>query len=153
MPDVHDVATRSRNMSAVRGANTKPELLIRKALHKSGFRFRLHAPDLAGRPDMVFPKYKAVLFVHGCFWHRHDCGLFRMPSTRKDFWTAKLDGNAARDERTRRTLCLKGWRVGLVWECSVRGADRSSVEEVAGRIAKWLRGESGDLEIRGGGRS
>jgi DNA mismatch endonuclease (patch repair protein) len=140
-------------MSAVRGADTKPELLIRKALHRAGFRFRLHARGLAGRPDMVFPKHNAVLFVHGCFWHHHDCDLFKLPATRTDFWLTKLTGNALRDERTRQALLTEGWRVGVVWECSMRGPKRSSVDQVAARIAKWLRGRGGDLVISGGGRT
>ena len=140
-------------MAAVRGTDTTPELLIRKALHRAGFRFRLHARGLAGRPDIVFPKYDAVLFVHGCFWHRHDCNLFKLPATRTDFWLTKLNSNASRDERTQQTLLTEGWRVGVVWECSMRGPKRSSVDEVAARIAKWLRGCDCDFEISGGGRT
>jgi DNA mismatch endonuclease (patch repair protein) len=149
MPDVHDVATRSRNMAAVRGADTKPELLIRKGLHREGFRFRLHGRDLPGRPDIVLPKHGAALFLHGCFWHRHNCHLFRFPATREEFWRAKLDGNAARDLRARDRLREGGWRVGVVWECSIRGRGRTSVDQVVNRLAKWLRSGKGDIEISG----
>ncbi len=149
MPDVHDPATRSRNMAAVRNADTKPELLIRTGLHRNGFRFRLGGRGLAGRPDLVFPKHGAVLFVHGCFWHRHHCHLFKLPRTRENFWRVKLDGNAARDVRSQQILRSEGWRIGVVWECSIRGVGRSSVDEVTLRVGKWLRSGRGDIEIRG----
>src|SRR6476469_9536278 len=110
MADVVDAATRSRMMSGIRGRDTKIELAVRRALHARGFRYRLDVRSLPGRPDVVLPKWKAAVLVHGCFWHAHDCGLCRIPSTRPDFWREKLAGNAARDARSRQALLGKGWR-------------------------------------------
>ena len=102
--DVHDKATRSRNMAAIRGSDTKPEMMIRRGLHARGFRFRLHDRKLPGRPDLIFPRHRAVLFVHGCFWHGHGCHLFKWPSTREDFWRQKIGANVARDETSKEAL-------------------------------------------------
>lgn len=120
MTDVVDAATRSRMMKGIGPANTRPELTVRKALHKAGFRFRLHCKDLPGKPDLVLPRYRSVIFVHGCFWHMHDCRYFKLPSTRRDFWTQKLGGNRERDERKQRLLEEAGWHVLVVWECEIR---------------------------------
>jgi len=117
-------------MSGIRGKNTKPELVIRSALHRAGFRFRLHRKDLPGRPDLVFPRYRAVLFVHGCFWHRHDCHLFRWPSTRQEFWRVKIEGNVARDHRQYTELQDVGWRIATLWECAMKGRTRLPCPEV-----------------------
>jgi DNA mismatch endonuclease (patch repair protein) len=106
-------------MSGIRGKNTKPEIFLRKGLHAEGFRFRIHAP-LPGRPDMVFPKWHAVLFVHGCFWHCHNCHLFKWPSSRPEFWRTKISGNLTRDEANITRLLEAGWRVGIVWECALK---------------------------------
>ena len=139
MADVVDAATRSRMMAGIRGKDTKPEILLRKALFARGFRYRLHASDLPGRPDMVLPKYRAALFVHGCFWHMHDCGLFRLPSTRREFWRQKLAGNRERDARQRAALRDAGWRVMVVWECAFKRAPAERINEVADLVAGWLR--------------
>jgi DNA mismatch endonuclease (patch repair protein) len=136
-------------MAAVKDADTRPELLIRSALHRAGFRYRLHAPDLPGRPDLVLRQHKAVIFVHGCFWHRHDCQLFRLPGVRREFWGNKLAANAERDLRVRRELRSRGWRIGVVWECSIRGSGRSPVDDIAHSLARWLRTGRGDLTVRG----
>lgn len=136
-------------MSGIRGKDTKPELLVRKALHAAGFRYRLHERTLPGKPDMVFPKYSAVVFIHGCFWHGHDCHLFRMPSTRTEFWQAKISGNVARDVRATALLRETGWRVGTVWECALKGREKLPVDDIAATLAVWLRGETPELEIRG----
>lgn len=117
-------------MSGIRGKNTKPELVIRSALHRAGFRFRLHRKDLPGRPDLVFPRYRAVLFIHGCFWHRHDCHLFRWPSTRQEFWRVKIEGNVARDHRQYTELQDVGWRIATLWECAMKGRTRLPCPEV-----------------------
>lgn len=121
MVDVVDSATRSRMMSGIRGKDTKPELLIRKYLHARGLRFRLHVKDLPGKPDMVFPKYRTVVFVHGCFWHRHaGCKYATTPSNRADFWENKLSDNVARDQYQLAALNELGWHVVVVWECELR---------------------------------
>ncbi|CAG0903564.1 unnamed protein product [Cyprideis torosa] len=119
--DVHDKATRSKNMAAIRGKDTKPELVIRKGLHKAGFRYRLHDKKLPGKPDLVFPRYQAVLFINGCFWHLHDCHLFKWPKTRSEFWSDKIKKNVARDQVNIAQLKASGWRVGIIWECSLKG--------------------------------
>ena len=123
MVDIVDKATRSRMMSGIRGKNTQPEILIRHGLHRLGFRYRLHGSKLPGRPDIVLPKFNAVILVHGCFWHGHDCRYFKLPTTRTGFWKEKIDGNRARDSRNLDSLLTAGWRVCIVWECAVRGRD------------------------------
>lgn len=148
MVDVVDSATRSRMMSGIRGRNTKPEILVRSLLHRQGFRFRLHARDLPGKPDIVFPRFRAVIFVHGCFWHGHDCRLFKWPGTRPDFWREKIGRNQANDSRARSALLAAGWRIGIVWECAIRGKDRD-LDSVAGRLSDWLRGSAPFIEERG----
>lgn len=121
MVDVVDRATRSRMMSGIRGRDTKPELVIRSALHNIGFRFRLHAKNLPGRPDLVLPKYKVAVFVHGCFWHGHlGCQYFVKPKTRPDFWLDKINGNALRDKQSYQLLRAAGWHVLVVWECALK---------------------------------
>lgn len=147
--DIVSPAKRSRMMSGIRGKNTKPELLIRSELHKAGFRFRLHRKDLPGRPDLVFPRHRAVLFVHGCFWHRHDCHLFRWPSTRPAFWREKIEGNVERDRRQYTELKNTGWRVATIWECALKGRTRLQCSEVVQTCAMWLNSDERILEIRG----
>jgi DNA mismatch endonuclease (patch repair protein) len=120
MPDVVDAATRSRMMRGIRGRDTRPELVVRRYLHRAGFRYRLHAKSLPGTPDIVLPRHRAVVFVHGCFWHRHPgCRYAYRPKSREAFWRAKLDGNAERDALVTDALRSGGWRVFVVWECEV----------------------------------
>ena len=149
MVDVVDCATRSRMMSGIRGRDTKPELEIRSALHRQGFRFRVHRAGLPGRPDLVLSKYKAVVFVHGCFWHGHDCKYFRLPGTRREFWKQKIDGNRERDARNRLLLISDGWRVMTVWECALRGKSSSERLNAIERLSKWLNGKRKLGELRG----
>ena len=121
MTDVHSPEQRSRNMAAIRGKDTKPEIVVRTALHALGYRFRLHRRDLPGTPDIVLPKYRTVIFVHGCFWHSHDCRYGRVtPATRSEFWSEKRAGTVERDQRKIRTLEAKGWQVLTIWECETR---------------------------------
>ena len=114
--DIVSPNVRSRMMSGIKGKNTVPEMLVRSVAHRLGLRFRLHG-KLPGRPDLVFPKHRSVILVHGCFWHRHDCGLAAIPKTRTDFWMTKFAGNQDRDRRNRALLEDMGWRVLEVWEC------------------------------------
>ncbi len=131
MADIVDPATRSRMMAGIRGKNTRPELLIRSALHRAGFRFRLHVARLPGSPDIVLPKYKAVLFVHGCFWHRHvGCRYASTPATRPEFWADKFKANTDRDRRNYRQLLDAGWRVFTIWECGIRHEPEALIEEL-----------------------
>lgn len=148
MVDVVDSATRSRMMSGIRGRNTKPEILIRSLLHRQGFRFRLHDCNLPGKPDIVFPRYHAGVFVHGCFWHGHDCPLFKWPKTRPEFWREKIGRNQANDHLTRVALIAAGWRVGVVWECAIRGAGKN-LDDVTRRLGNWLRSDAPSVEERG----
>lgn len=134
-------------MSGIRERNTKPEILVRSLLHREGFRFRLHVQDLPGCPDIVLPKYRAAIFVHGCFWHGHDCPLYRLPSTRPEFWRNKIERNRARDCQVRDALLAAGWRVAVVWECALRGP-RLHVGQVGQRLAVWLRGNDQETGIR-----
>jgi DNA mismatch endonuclease (patch repair protein) len=119
--DIVDAKTRSRMMAAIRGKDTKPELAVRRAAHAMGRRFRIHRADLPGRPDVVFPRDRVALFVHGCFWHRHSgCRYCTMPQARAEFWARKFEANVARDDRARRLLRERGWRAEVIWECETR---------------------------------
>lgn len=119
MVDTLSPAERSERMARIRGRDTKPEIWVRRTLHANGYRFRLHRRDLPGRPDIVLPKYRAVVFVHGCFWHAHTCQKGRIPGTRSTFWEAKFQGNKKRDARNVRALRAAGWRVLTIWECEL----------------------------------
>ncbi len=125
---------RSWNMSRIKSQNTKPELQLRKVLHDMGFRYRLHDKKLPGSPDLVFPKYKAVIFVHGCFWHRHGCKQTTTPATRKDFWKAKFKTNTKRDKKNIQELQNAGWRVMVVWECELKNSDKNNLYETVQRF-------------------
>lgn len=130
--------------------NTRPELAVRAGLHRLGFRFRLHDPRLPGKPDIVLPRYNAVVLVHGCFWHGHDCHLFKWPKSRDEFWRKKIGGNKTRDAMCEQTLRENGWRVLRVWECAIKGRERLGVERVVSTVADWLRSDLEFGEIRGG---
>lgn len=137
MVDVVSVAVRSAMMAGIKGKNTKPEMLVRKALFAEGYRFRLHRKDLSGNPDIVLPGCKVAIFVHGCFWHAHQrCRLAKLPATRPDFWREKLAGNAARDEAAVSALRLQGWRVLVIWECFLR--QQRGLPEIAAAISDWI---------------
>ncbi len=147
MVDVVDKATRSRMMSGIRGKNTKPEILIRSLLHRQGFRFRLNVGNLPGKPDIVLPRFHAAIFVNGCFWHGHDCKLFKSPKTRPDFWREKIEGNRANDNKVIQALLKDGWRVGVVWECSIRGKGKN-IERVINELGEWLRNNQTFIAIK-----
>lgn len=136
MVDIVSEKKRSEMMAGVRQKNTKPELLLRKQLHRLGLRYRLHVKELPGSPDLVFPKYKTAVFVHGCFWHQHaGCRRSRRPGTRKEWWNEKLQKNIDRDKRQESTLRSGGWRVQIVWECEVL----ENVEEAARNLERLIR--------------
>ncbi|WP_288806327.1 very short patch repair endonuclease [uncultured Novosphingobium sp.] len=136
-------------MAAIKGSHTKPELAVRKALHAAGLRFRLHAKGLPGKPDLVFPRYKAVLFVNGCFWHQHDCHLFKWPATREDFWREKIGRNIVNDRRAVENLRQDGWRVGIIWECALKGRTRLIPSEAMQLLVSWIKSDSETITIRG----
>lgn len=138
-------------MSGIKGVDTKPELIIRSGLHRRGFRFRLHDKTLPGKPDLVLKKYNAVIFVNGCFWHKHDCHLFKWPKTREAFWRKKIEGNAARDEKNVQALLDAGWRVMVVWECALKGKTRRDVGDVIASVEAWLQCEDLLEEVAGAG--
>lgn len=145
MVDVVDKKTRSRMMAGIRGKNTKPELILRRELHKDGFRYRIHDSRLPGTPDIVLPMYNALIFVHGCFWHRHfDCWWNTSPSSNNEFWKDKLARNAERDARNVEELRRQGWRVAIVWECSLR---LSEGKQVAAEVENWLKSENPTLNL------
>ena len=136
-------------MAGIRGANTKPEMALRQGLHAIGFRFRLHDRKLPGKPDLVLARYRAVIFANGCFWHGHDCHLFKMPSSRVEFWSAKIARNREVDLLVARQLEAAGWRIATVWECALKGRTRLPLEAVIVRLAEWLRSNDRLLLIRG----
>lgn len=149
MADVVSPAVRSRMMAGIRGKNTKPEIIVRRGLHALGFRYRLHDRKLPGKPDLVFPARQAVIFVHGCFWHGHDCHLFKWPSTREDFWRAKITRNRANDRKHSAALNEAGWRQATVWECSLKGKTRLADGQPVRLLADWLRSDHASIEIEG----
>jgi DNA mismatch endonuclease, patch repair protein len=134
--DKVDSLTRSRIMASVRGKNTKPEVILRKALFAYGFRFRICSARLPGKPDLVFPKYKAVIFVHGCLWHWHGCSRSRMPTTNVEYWTMKIARNQERDSEQVAALLELGWRVLIIWECTIKA---QTISAVANLVADWIR--------------
>lgn len=147
--DVVTAEVRSRMMAGIRGKDTRPELLIRSALHRAGFRFRLHQASLPGTPDLVLLRYRAAIFVHGCFWHGHDCHLFRWPATREAFWREKIGRNVARDSQQIADLVQLGWRVAVIRECAIRGRLRHPLPDVVEALSLWLRSGETALEIQG----
>jgi DNA mismatch endonuclease (patch repair protein) len=136
-------------MSRIRGVNTKPELQVRKLLFASGFRYRLNLATLPGKPDLVFPKYHAVAFVHGCFWHGHRCHLFKVPETNQQFWLRKIEANRDNDLRKLRELRREGWRVLTIWECALRGRQKLDPTAIAAAAGDWLKAEGTTLTLRG----
>lgn len=152
MADVVDKATRSRMMSGIRAKDTYPETFVRKGLHAQGFRYRLHVKGLPGSPDIVLPKYGALISIMGCFWHGHDCRYFKVPATRTDFWLKKIEENRARDARNLASLQAQGWRTLVVWECAIRagGKVKPSLDVIA-LISEWLRSGAISAEVNENG--
>jgi DNA mismatch endonuclease, patch repair protein len=126
-------------MARVHGQNTSPELKVRRAIHRAGFRYRLHRADLPGKPDLVFPRFRLAVFVHGCFWHWHGCKRSRMPESNHDYWTRKIGRNVERDRRNHEALLAAGWRVQTIWECDLQGGIDGLVEELRRWPAKASR--------------
>lgn len=138
MSDVVDAATRSRMMANIKGKDTSPELFLRRALHARGFRYRLGGGLLPGRPDLIFPSRRVAVFIHGCFWHRHECSYFKWPKSNREFWQAKLEGNAARDTRVKSELTRMGWKVLTVWECELRRTRYALPNPAVSRVSRIL---------------
>lgn len=145
MADIVDAKTRSRMMAGIRGKNTTPEVRLRKSLHGAGFRFRLHSAKLPGRPDIVLPRFHAAIFVHGCFWHRHEgCRNASVPKSNAAFWAEKFASNVERDAMNLAGLKEVGWRVAIVWECAIRHRGEA---DVAAELADWLISGVVEIEI------
>ncbi len=136
-------------MASIRGKDTQPEILVRKGLHSKGFRYRLHVKDLPGKPDMVFPKYRAVIMINGCFWHRHNCKMFHWPKSNRKFWREKLERNARNDRKNVDALLREHWRVQVVWECALRGTGSLTMPMLLSRISRWIVSGRGFSEIAG----
>lgn len=149
MADVFSPERRSEIMSAIRSKNTRPEIIIRKKLFKLGFRYRIHTL-LPGKPDIVLKALRVAIFVHGCFWHGHTCKLFRLPKTRPEFWLNKIDKNQNNDLKSFNKLIESGWRVAIIWECSIRGKKEEYIEKkVVAKLAKWINSNRKELHIMG----
>lgn len=150
MPDVLTPQQRRHNMARVRSRDTKPEWTVRRELHHSGFRYRLHVRSLPGKPDLVLSRHRTVVFVHGCFWHGHDCPAARLPATRADFWQEKIQSNRVRDAANAEALRALGWRVFTVWECALRGRARQRPGALMERFTGWLASSEfrGDVAAR-----
>jgi len=147
--DVVSPEKRSQMMAGIRSKDTKPEIIIRKALHARGFRYRLHSKNIPGKPDLVLKKYNAVIFIHGCFWHRHDCHLFKWPSTRKEFWKKKIEGNVERDRKNRKLLQEQGWRIATIWECALKGKTKLDPDVFVDRLSEWILSGGDSITIEG----
>jgi DNA mismatch endonuclease (patch repair protein) len=153
MADIVSPEKRSRMMAGIRSEDTRPEIVVRRALFAQGFRFRLHRGDLPGEPDIVLPRRKVAIFVHGCFWHRHaGCRFAKLPSSNADFWQSKLDGNVQRDRRAIEALRSAGWRVLTVWECVTR--DKAVAPFIGPLVRRWIYGGAldGEIDIHSVGR-
>jgi len=146
MGDVVSTEKRSQMMSGIRSKDTKPEYLIRKGLHARGYRYRLHETSLPGKPDLVLKKHNAVILVHGCFWHVHDCHLFKWPKTRSEWWREKLLGNNEKDKENISSIRKAGWRVLVVWECALKGKTKIPLDIILDEISDWLEG-NGKLKV------
>lgn len=141
-------ATRSRMMAGIRGTDTKPERMVRMALFAAGFRYRKNCRDLPGKPDIKLTKYRAVILVHGCFWHGHDCRYFRIPSSNADFWAKKIGHNRERDARDILALTQSGWRVCVIWECATRkSAKNSDFATIISLLTEWIKGKEPFIEL------
>jgi len=152
MTDIVCEEARSRMMSGIRAKDTKLEMTVRKGLHRMGLRYVLHDKRLPGKPDMVFPKYKAVILINGCFWHGHECPLFKWPLTRSDFWRDKITGTRERDRRNIELYAGLGWRVLVLWECALKGSQKRNYGGVLEELACWLKNGHGYREVKGQAR-
>ncbi len=146
-PDPLTPAQRRQNMQRIKARDTKPEMILRRALHGAGLRYRLHAAGLPGRPDIVFARRRAVIFIHGCFWHGHECSRGVIPQTNADFWDAKIAANRRRDKAQAEALLAQGWRVAVIWECALVGRQRRVRDEFVGAVGAWLESNQPNIEL------
>jgi len=139
MADIKTPLARSKNMSAIKSKNTKPEIKIRKALFDRGYRYRLHDKKLPGKPDIILPKYNTVIFIHGCFWHGHqNCYLYKVPASNTEFWGKKINDNKRRDKAVTAALLEKGWRILIIWECSIKGKNKLNFDDVITQTENFI---------------
>ena len=149
MTDIVPSDVRSRMMAGIRGTNTRPEIVVRHGLYRCGFRYRLHASGLPGKPDIVLRRWSTVVLVNGCFWHGHDCSLFRWPGSRREFWKRKITRTRARDVEVKAALAAGGWRVLVIWECALKGRGKRPLGDVFQEADAWIRKGSRIHEIKG----
>lgn len=149
MTNEHDPSQRSLLMKSIKHKNTSIEILVRKGLHKLGLRYRLHNKMLPGKPDLVFTKHHAIIFINGCFWHGHNCHIFHWPKTKVEFWREKIETNRLRDQKNINTCINKGWKVLVIWECALKGKTRRKYNEVIHTTANWLLYDNQSAEIKG----
>lgn len=149
MTDVVDRKKRSKMMSGINGKNTKPEILVRSGLHRLGFRFRIHYRKLPGKPDIALPKHNALILIHGCFWHGHDCHLFRWPRTNTEFWQDKIQSNRARDTKQRQHYRQNGWRTLVIWECALKGKHKRAFSSLLEEVRGWVEDQKKDRDFSG----
>lgn len=149
MADIVSKKKRSEIMSRIGGKDTKPEMIVRKGLHRLGYRYRLHIKKLPGKPDVYFPKYNALIEVNGCFWHGHDCHIYRLPKSRTDYWKKKIERNRERDKQNFKKIIDMGYRLLVVWECSLKGKEKKNLGDLLAEIEKWLHSDIKKKEIRG----
>lgn len=140
--DIVSSEKRSQMMAGIKAKNTVPEMLIRKRLHSLGYRYRLHGTILPGKPDMILKKYNAVIFVNGCFWHGHDCHLFKLPKTRTEFWQNKIEENRKRDKKVLDELLNLGWRVAIIWECALKGKNKLDFNALVDKLSGWIQSDN-----------
>ncbi len=148
MADIVSSEKRSQMMAGIKGKNTNLEILIRTALHRKGFRYRIHCKNLPGKPDLVLHKYRAAIFIHGCFWHGHSCHLFKWPSSKKEFWRKKITRNQELDKLALEKLTSAGWRVGVIWECAIRGKTKRNFEFVIKETSTWILSDIVNFNLR-----
>jgi len=149
MVDIVTREKRSKMMANIGGKDTKPEMAIRKGLHALGYRYRLHVKDLPGKPDIVFTKYRAVIQINGCFWHKHNCHLFKWPSTHKSFWKKEIEGKYLRNIENTKCLLENGWRILTIWECALKGKTQLSGESVIRKVEAWFHSTETVAQIEG----
>lgn len=149
MVDILTPKKRSEVMANIKSKNTHGEILVRKELHKMGFRYQLHRKGIPGKPDLAFPKFRAVIFINGCFWHAHDCHLFKWPSSRPEFWREKINSNKIRDEKNYINCTELGWRILIIWECALKGKTKRPLNEVVNTTKNWLLYDTQSAEIKG----
>lgn len=147
--DVFNVEKRSAVMAGIKSKNTKPEILIRKILYKNGLRFSLHKHELPGNPDIFLKKHKTLIFVNGCFWHKHDCHMFTVPKSRKTFWMKKLERNFDNDIKNIKQALKEGWRIIIIWECAIKGKNKLSEDKIELKLMKFIMGNGKKITIRG----